>query len=190
MLCLIIVTNHTFAGDSWILVPSVTPSEVKTSTQSALNTTLEIKVAPTQATLPMLPENITNEITLSGEMPATEKISETTLEPSSSEEVDDSSDELVAVTGSSSEYPTESEEEEEDQTTIEPADVAETEPTNINLTSSTITQFGNKHNSYTNCIHARFLVNCLNGSNRSNHLGMMSLRSFHKRLLIASFGER
>lgn len=90
------------------------------------------------------------------EMPQTEKILETTLEPTSSEEVDNS-DEYIAVTGSSSEYPTESEEDEEDQTTIEPVDVAETEPTNINLTSSTITQFGNNT---THKLIALMLVSC------------------------------
>lgn len=145
MLCLIIVTNHAFTGDSWVLVPSVTPNETKTSTQSTLDTTIESKVAPSTVftTLPSLSENITNEnIMEEEEMPQTEKVFETTLEPTSSEEVDNS-DEYIAVTGSSSEYPTESEEDEEDQTTMEPADVAETEPTNINLTSSTITQFGN-----------------------------------------------
>ena len=137
ILCVINATNHKFSGDSWILVASVTPSDVKASTQLTLNTTLETKIISSTPliTLSTTSDNITNEVEHSEETAATDKISETTLEPTSSEEQEDSS-EYIGVTGSSSEYPFESEEDE--TTTIEP------DETTYNITSPILTQPGNK----------------------------------------------
>lgn len=69
---------------------------------------------------------------------STDKYRETTLQPTSSEELEDSS-EYIGVTGTSSEDILESEEEEEAATTT----VADIEPINFNLTSSTSP--GNTH---------------------------------------------
>lgn len=126
-----IVTNHTVSGESWILVPSVTPSDAKTSTESTLDTTVEVKTFSSSPVT--LSPNLTIEVTSSEETVSTEKLGDTTLEPTSGEEIDDSTE-----YGTSSEYP---ESGEEDETTTE---TAETEPININLTSSTIAQWGNE----------------------------------------------
>lgn len=72
---------------------------------------------------------------------STDKYRETTLQPTSSEELEDSS-EYIGVTGTSSEDILESEEEEEAATTT----VADIEPINFNLTSSTSP--GNTHSIY------------------------------------------
>lgn len=114
-------------------MPSVTPSDVKAST------TLETKII---SSTPLIThstpsDNITNEVELSEETSSTDKILETTLEPTSSEELEDSS-EYIGVTGSSSEYPFESEEDE--STTLENV---EPDATNANLTSPILTQPGN-----------------------------------------------
>lgn len=136
------VTNHTFPGESWVLVPSVTPSEAKTSTQSSVDTTqTENKLASTPLIpLATLSDNVTSEIVLE-ETFSTEKFRETTFEPMSSEEQEDSS-EYIGVTGTSSEDPFESE---EDGTTT---DNLETETININLTSSNLTLIGNDSNNH------------------------------------------
>jgi hypothetical protein len=129
-----------FSGESWVLVPSVTPDEAKTSTPS----TVEPKIESTtpSLTLSTLSENITNEVTSSEEISPTEKIRETTIEPTSSEEEEEegegeeeSSAEYIGVNTST--------ESEEDETTTE---TSETESINVNLTSSTLTQFGNHTN--------------------------------------------
>lgn len=137
------VTNHKFLGESWILVQSVTPSDVKQeTTQAMLDTTTETKMISSTPliTLTTLSDNITNEITSADEETSTEKIRETTLEPSSSEEIEDSS-EYIAVTGSSSEYPSESDEEEETTT-----ESLETDTDNSNLT--TLVSSGNVHTNH------------------------------------------
>lgn len=129
------VTNNKFSGDSWILVPSVTPSDTETSTQSSLDTTFDTKTvsAAPLITLSTLSDNITNEITSGeeAEVESTEKIRETTLVPTSSEEEQEDSSEYVGVTGASAEETAESDEDETTTTS------AETETINFNLTSST-----------------------------------------------------
>lgn len=123
-------------------MPSVSPSEAKTTTQSSLDTTFDTKTVPATPliTLSTLSDNITNEITLGEEEMTTDKYKETTLQPTSSEETEDSS-EFIGVTGTSSEETLESEEEEEAATTV-----ADIEPINFNLTSSTSP--GNTHSIY------------------------------------------
>lgn len=125
-------TNNKLSGDSWILVPSVSPSEATTTTQSSLDTTHDTKTVSVTAlmTFPTLSDNITNEIVSGEEVMTTDKYQETTLEPTSSEEMDGSS-EYIGVTGTSSEEILGSEEEGEASTTV-----ADIKPININLTSS------------------------------------------------------
>lgn len=156
-------TNRKISGDSWILVPSVTPSDVKASTELTQNTTLETKIISSTPliTLSATSDNITNEVELDEETAATDKIIETTFEPTSSEEQEDSS-EYIGVTGSSSEYPFDSEEDE--ATTI---DNVEPDVTNVNITSPILTQPGNK--SCSQIIAPHFRVVSLFHSNHNSH---------------------
>jgi hypothetical protein len=125
-----------------VLVPSVTPDEAKaTTTQAPADTTPETRTASAEPliTPQTVSDDLTNEITPEGEV-STERLRETTLDPSTSEEVvdeEDASDEYVGVTGSS--------EEEEDESTTEPPEPFS--PNNQTSTSSEspLTTAGNSH---------------------------------------------
>jgi hypothetical protein len=145
-----------------VLVPSVTPDDVKetttTTTQAPLDTTLETRTASAEPliTPQTVSDSLTNEITPEGEM-STERLRETTLEPENSAEVEeeDSSDEYIGVTGSSEE-PAESE---EDETTTEALEPVATN----NQTSTTLTTAGNSPKLIpTNAEKALTFVLCLN----------------------------
>jgi hypothetical protein len=133
-------------------VPSVTPSEAKTSTQSSIDTTLETKIVSTTpqlalSTTPLLAlstlsENLTIEVTSSEENVSTEKFRETTLNPSSIEEseeetitIGEDNEDIISFPGNSSEE-LESGEEETTEGMLTTEFSETMEPFNVNLTTS------------------------------------------------------
>ena len=144
-------------------MPSVTPEEAKTSTQSSVDATLESKVVTTTLgtkvvtlTPPIeystLSEILTTEDSLSEEYFSTNKFRETTLNPASSE---DSGEQITVgedIDDNLSEFPQTSSEEieeiEDEATERTTTDYPETEePFNVNLTTS---QMGNNNNNSLN----------------------------------------
>jgi hypothetical protein len=151
---LLLIKKVSGSAESWVLVPSVTPEEVKTSTQVSVDTTLESKVITTTLgtkvvtlTPPVvhstLSENLTIEVTSSEEDLSTEKIEETTLnqnsvEEQSEEQIKVGEDPETEIPENSSEEIEESEEEATERMTTEYPETTET--LNVNLTSP---QMGN-----------------------------------------------
>lgn len=130
-------------------MPSVTPDEFKTSTQSSVDTTLESKFVSSTPLIALstLSDNLTIEVTSSEEV-STDRLRETTLNPSSNEESgEEVTDPEIVPTISYPEENNSSEEvgsgeEEEEATERFTTEYFETEePFNVNLTTS---QLGNK----------------------------------------------
>jgi hypothetical protein len=160
------VTNHDILGDAWVLVPSITPSDVKPLTPPTTEVEMKITEMPPRLNLTQLFENITivDEETTSSE--EDEKVRETTMsaiaiEEQEVEEENEEEEEEETITSSEEEssaedvkIPADNGESEIATTEFTDIDInssSTTKPINvINLTLSTITssspQIGNNNN--------------------------------------------